>query len=224
MSWYYKYFCGIGRKAGAFTSKPLHCLVSPWLLNLISCHYRKLSPSLKKTDSVISPGDTFMFSIACPLNHGKNLPTRYHPVFYQPHFYALPLPQIPQRRAWGWIWLGLWMPCKMFVTPVCPCPTPLAVTPATWAVISPGQRLCLLLLGQHHKAGVLIEGSRHMWYKIKSNCLKLVSFSHTLICELFTELASDSFPSNVKLLGCARVTKLRSEACLCSLNRSCLSW
>lgn len=131
MSWYYKYFCGIGRKAGAFTSKPLHCLVSPWLLNLISCHYRKLSPSLKKTDSVISPGDTFMFSIACPLNHGKNLPTRYHPVFYQPHFYALPLPQIPQRRAWGWIWLGLWMPCKMFVTPVCPCPTPLAVTPAT---------------------------------------------------------------------------------------------
>lgn len=59
----------------------------------------------------------------------------------------------------GW---GCGCRANVFVIAGCPCPTPLAVTPVTpsvLAVISRGQGLCLLLLEQHHKAGVLIEAA-----------------------------------------------------------------
>lgn len=141
-----------------------------------------------------------MFSHSLPSKSWqKNLPTRYQLVFHQLHFYASPLPWIPCSRAWdepGW---GCACHANVFVTQfvlphICACP------PCNPAVISRGQGLCLLTLVQHHKAGVLIQGSRHKWCVIKSNQLKLDSFSPTLIYELFREQASDSFPFNVKLL------------------------
>lgn len=130
-------------------------------------------------------------------------------------------------RAWGrrrrrWLLMGckcaryanVWLPHTSARVP--PCHP--ATVPACdgWS--------CLHLLAQHHKAGALIEASRQMWWIISSKYLKLLMLSHMLIHELFIEQASYSFPSNLKLLGSVRVTRLRNEAFLCSLNRSCMSW